>query len=168
MMWNASLGMDQEFGKPMVPPFRNRRKARSLITQAQEAQQRKQQNLRWAQKVHTMQQCLEPQPQLAEQQQQLEQHLKTWLGMMPDGQQEAQAPIRMEERSCSPEMQQQPNSQPQGLLAGPACATKSDSETPANQTTGKAQFCPYCGGKVMQRFKFCRYCGEDVSHLREL
>jgi hypothetical protein len=139
MMWNASWGMNQKASNlgTSLPPFRNRRKARSLITQAQEAQEA-QQNLHFAEKVTAARQYLDQQPELAEQRQQLEQQLRTMMGMMPEIQQESQA--QMSERNREPE---------------------------ASGATSKTRFCPCCGGKVLQRFKFCRYCGEDVAKLWE-
>jgi len=119
MMWNASLGMDQKVGNPVasVPPFRNRRKARSLVSQAQEAQRLRS-----------------------------EQHLRTMMGITP-------------ERNHAPGMTQ--HTQPRALSIGLASATECGPE--AHGATSKAQFCPSCGGKVLQHFKFCRYCGLDVE-----
>jgi hypothetical protein len=139
IMWNASWGMNQKANNfaTSVPPSSNRRKARSLITQAQEAQ-RAQQNFHSAEKVSAAKQYLEQQPQLAEQRQQLGQQLKTMMGMTPDSQQESEVQISERNR-----------------------------ELVAPQATSKARFCPCCGGNVLQRFKFCRYCGEDVAQLWE-
>jgi hypothetical protein len=171
MMWNSAMGMSMcgSMDEPATslsaqPYMKNRRKARSLITLAQE-QQKKQQSILWAQKVQLLKQhvAVQPQPQLLEggrederMQQQLMQELAENAKNFASATSEAEPAMSM---ASSKQMQDSRSSSKEA-----SSVSASVCHDPVTKKA-EAQFCPYCGGKVQQRFKFCRFCGNDVSQL---
>merc|ERR1719316_1356912 len=101
MMWPGAFGMD--LSSVMNPsaeasPYKNRRKARSLITQAHEQQMRKQ-KLLWSQNVQLLKRYSEYMPE--QQHEELEESLKTWFDSVPESELESTAasPISQQDKA---------------------------------------------------------------------
>lgn len=156
MMWPGAFGMDlpsvMNPSAEVSPYNKNRRKARSLITQAHEQQMRKQ-KLLWSQNVQLLKRYSEYVPE--QQHEELEENVKTW----------SEPESELESLAASPISQQDKAEQNKAFPKQVSSSSSEDAS--ANQPKAVAQFCPYCGGKVQTRFKFCRYCGHDVAQLWE-